>query len=183
MRTKFKTTVNSLAIILFSVMILSSCSSDDSNDDQNGSTSYYIKAKVNGQNISVSHLAQALQQGSGNNKTLTLYASTSLSQIYPFFSCDIEDLTQVTTGTYNHATHIMLFQYYDTNNNTYGDYEINGTFPFQLQITEVTSSTVKGTFQGSLRVAGSNTEIVTISDGEFFLPRYYNEYGNTTPTN
>lgn len=179
MRTKFKSTVNSLAIILFSVMILSSCSSDD---NQNNKSEYFIKAKVNGQEIFVSHLAQALQQGS-TNKILKIYAGTSLAQVYPFFSFDIDNLSQISTGTFNKATHTTLFQYFDTNNNAYGDYEINGGFPFSLQITEVTPKTLKGTFQGALRVAGSSTEIVTITNGEFSLPRYYNEYGNTTPTN
>lgn len=179
MRTKFQSVADSLWLIVFSVMILSSCSSDNSNP----SSKYYIKAKINNQSILTTHLPQALQQGTGNNKTLKIYAATSQSQVYPFFSCDIENLTQVSTGTFNSASQSMLFQYFEKNNNAYGDYEINGTFPFQLKITEVTSSFIKGTFQGALRVAGSNTEIITISDGDFLLPRYYNEYGNTTPSN
>jgi hypothetical protein len=183
MKTKFLSVLHYLVVFLFYAMLFSSCSNNDSNEGQNNSSNYYIKAKVNGQSITVSHLAQALQNGSENNKVLTLHASASLSQIYPFFNCDIDNLTQISLGTFNKATHSMLFQYYDTNNNNYGDYEINGTFPFQLQITEVTTSFLKGTFQGALRVAGSNSEIATITDGQFFLPRYYNEYGNTTPTN
>ena len=172
---------NLLTIFYISIMLLTSCSKDDDNQGPNGNANYYIKAKVNDDSVMVSHLAQATQNGSDNNLVITLYAAASASNIYPFFNCDLDELEEISTGTYNSQTHQMLFEYYDKNNNVYGDYEINGTFPFQLKITEITPSFLKGTFQGALRIAGSDNEIVNISEGEFYLPRYYYEYGNTKP--
>ena len=121
--------------------------------------------------------------GTGNNKTLKLYAGNSLTNIYPFFSFDIDNISQVTTGNYSRATNITLFQFYNSNQEGYGDYDVNNTNDFSLQITEVTNTYVKGTFQGVLWEEENLIENITVSEGEFYLPRYYNEYGNTTPTN
>lgn len=179
MKSKILTTIAVIALLF------TSCSSDDNNND-NGIGNiepYYIRAKVNGQLINVSNLAQALQQGSGNNRSLRLYASKAIApNIYPFLSCDISNLTQITTGTYSATSNNMLFQYFESSAVNYGDYifDTNGNNAFSLTITELTPSIARGTFQGQLQTAGT-TNTVTVTEGEFLLPRYYNEYGNTTP--
>lgn len=170
-----------LAIITILATALASCSSDS--DENNNSSNYFIRAKVNGQTINVNYLAQAIQFGTGNNKTLKLYAGNSLTQIHAFFSFDIDNLTQITTGTYSRVTNTTLFQFYSNNQNGYGDYDVNNTNVLSLQITEVTITHIKGTFQGVLWDEQNLTESIIITEGEFYLPRYYNEYGNTNPSN
>jgi hypothetical protein len=174
MKTKFLTFITALTLVV------TSCSSDS--NEENNSTDFFIKAKINGQNTNVTYLAQATLFGTGDNKTLKLYAGNSLAQIYPFFSFQIDNLTQITTGTYNSSTHTSLFQFYDSNQKGYGNYLINSN-DFQVQITEVTNTLVRGTFQGTLVGEVNLNESITITEGEFYLPRYYNEYGNTIPSN
>lgn len=176
MKTKILTIISAICLMF------SSCSSD-SNGENNNSTNYFIKAKVNGQMINLNYLAQATLFGTGNDKTLKLYAGNSLTNIYPFFSFDIDNISQVSTGNYSRATNITLFQFYNSNQEGYGDYDVNNTNDFSLQITEVTDTYVKGTFQGVLWEEENLNESIIVTEGEFYLPRYYNEYGNTTPTN
>lgn len=176
MKTKILTFMTALAVVLYS------CSSD-SNDDNNNDDNYFIKAKVDGQTINVDYYAQAILYGTGNERTLKLYAGNSLSNIYPFFSFDIDNISQVSAGNYSRATNITLFQFYNSNQEGYGDYDVNNTNDFSLQITEVTNTYVKGTFQGVLWEEENLNETINVTEGEFYLPRYYNEYGNTTPNN
>lgn len=157
-----------------------SCDSD-SPDDNGNQEDYFIKAKINGQAISQSFRAQALRQGDQDNYLLSLYAGNSLSNVYPFFSCDIDNLTQIATGTYSRATHTMLFQFYNSNQTGYGNYDVNETNDFLLQITEVTNTYIKGVFQGVLWEETGLTETIPVTEGSFYLPRYYGEYGNTNP--
>lgn len=170
-----------LSFVITIFIIFSSCSSD-SNEDNNNSTNYFIKAKVNGQSVNLNYLVQATQFGTGNNKTLKLYAGNSLANTYPFFSFEIDNLSKISTGNYNRATNITLFQFYNNKQVGYGDYDVNNTNDFSLQITEVTSAYVKGTFQGVLWEEENLDENIIVTEGEFYLPRYYNEYGNTAPT-
>lgn len=162
------------------ISLLFSCSSDSNEEGNN--TNYFISAKVNGQTINVNYIAQAIQFETGNNLTLKLYAGNSIANIYPFFSFQIDNLTQVSTGTYNNSSHTSLFQFYDSNQKGYGNYIINDN-DFQIQISEVTNGFVKGTFQGVLTGEVNLDENISVTEGKFYLPRYYNEYGNTNPSN
>ncbi len=173
MKTKILTFITAISLLF-------SCSSDS--NEENNSTNYFISAKVNGQTINVNHLAQAIQFETVNNLTLKLYAGNSIANIYPFFSFQIDNLTQVSTGTFNSSTHTSLFQFYDSNQKGYSNYLISPD-NFQIQITEVTNDFVKGTFQGVLTGEANLEENITVTEGKFYLPRYYNEYGNTTPSN
>lgn len=158
-----------------------SCDSGSGDNDNPDSGDFYIKAKVDGQQVTVNWRPQALFQGGPDIYALQLYAGNSLSNVYPFFSFDIDNITQVTTGTYSEATHITLFQFYSSDQKGYGDYDINETNDFSLQITEVTNSYIKGVFQGVLWEETGLTETITVTEGSFYLPRYYGEYGNTNP--
>lgn len=170
-----------LSFITLVSIIICSCSSD-SNEGNTGND-YFIKAKVNGQSIKLTHLAQALQLGTANNMAIMLYAGNSPARIYPFFSFDIDNLTQITTGTYSDATHDVLFQFHDSNEKGYINDNTNNLNDFQVNITEVSDSYVKGTFVGVLWEEINLTENITVTEGEFYLPRYYNEFGNTNPSN
>lgn len=168
--------------LLILTLILNSCS-NDSNDNSSDDNKYYIKAKINGENINLSYYAQATLYSSQNNdNSLQLYAGTPLPQTYPFFVFEIDNLSQVVTGVYNNSNNITLFQFLDRNQKTYGDYYIDNS-SFSLEITEVSNTYIKGRFQGVLWEEVSRTETITVTEGEFYLPRYYNEYGNTTPNN
>lgn len=169
--------------ILFIIVGLCSCDSGSSSDDDGNQDDYFIKAKIDGQQVTVNWRPQALLQGGPDIFALNLYAGNSLSNVYPFFSFDIDEITTVETGTFSDATHITLFQFYSSNQKGYGDYDINETNDFSLQITEVTNSYVKGIFQGVLWEETGLTETINVTEGSFYLPRYYGEYGNTNPNN
>lgn len=178
---KIKQTLNTIFIICL-MLCITACSSDSSDND-GSADEYYIKAKINGQLVSVNQYPEALLQGGPNTYILKLYARNSLQNVYPFFSCDIDNLTQVSVGSYSSATHSMLFNFYNSNSKGYIDADVNDTKDFILQITEVTSTHVKGIFQGVLWEETGLTETISVTEGSFYLPRYYGEHGNTTPNN
>ena len=167
-------------LALFIILGFYACSSSSSDDDGNTSD-FYIKAKINGQLIEVNDFPQALLQGGPTTFALNLYARNSLQNVYPFFACDIDNISTVSIGNYSSATHTMLFQFHNSNQVGFIDADINNIKDFTLQITEVTSTYVKGTFQGILWEETQLTETISVTDGAFYLPRYYGEHGNTTP--
>ncbi|MEZ4970440.1 MAG: hypothetical protein R2814_12445 [Flavobacteriaceae bacterium] len=175
---KFKQSLKQI-FALFIILGFYACSSS-SPDDDGKSTNFYIKAKINGQLIEVNNYSQALLQGGPTIFALNLYARNNLKNVYPFFTCDIDNLNNVSVGTYSSATHNMLFQFHNSNKIGYIDADINNIKDFTLQITEVTSTYVKGTFQGILWEETQLTETISVTEGKLYLPRYYGEHGNTT---
>lgn len=172
--------VKSLFGIVFMAMVLSSCTSDSKEDQNKNVSEYYIKAKVNGNNVKVSYLAQALQYEESNKLEIAMYSGNSLSNIYPFFSGNLMDLMQIKPGSYQGSSQ-LFFQFYDSNKKGFLTYNANNSTNFNLNILEVTNSYIRGTFDGILYEEVYLTEFVTVTDGEFILPRYYDEYGKTTP--
>lgn len=173
MKTTFK--------IIFAALTFLILACDNDSGEDIVIDDFYIKAKVNGQEVKVTYRAQALRQGTSGNYAFKLYAGNTLANIYPFFSCDLDNLSELSTGVYSQATHTMLFQYYNSNQKGYGDYDVNESNDFSLKITEIKDTYIKGTFQGTLWEETGLTETIAVTEGIFLLPRFYDEYGNTNP--
>lgn len=165
MKTKSVTLFFKLSIIIFMI----SCSNNDNDNDNGNNQHYYIKAKVNGQLTEYKIDAKADLPLNGN--TILGYAKSVPNQPFPAFDFEITDLTGVKVQNYTEPNNSMIFRLAIEGTVTYHS-QHGGVEDFNINITEITNSHVKGTFSGKVFLAqttdGTN---FNLTEGEFFLKR------------
>ena len=158
MKTKILTFLTALTLIL------SSCSNDD-----NGNQNYYIKTKINGEQVVYRYDANA--SFPLNDNTISGYAKATPNEQFPAFSFEITDPTGINVQNYTEPNSDMIFRLSIEDNITYtsqhGDVD-----DFNINITEITNNYVKGTFSGKVylvqSIEGTN---FSLTEGEFYLKR------------
>jgi PBP1b-binding outer membrane lipoprotein LpoB len=159
MKTKILTLVIALSLII------SSCSSDDSNQDEN----FYIKTKINGELVEYKYDATANLPLNGN--TISGYAKAVPNQPFPAFDFEITDPTGIKVQNYAEPNNDMIFRLAIEGMITYTSQHV-GVEDFNINITEITSDHVKGTFSGKVFLAQSTDGTnFSLTEGEFFLRR------------
>lgn len=161
MKTKIVTILTAI------IVVFSSCSDND--DNSNNSQNYYIKTKVNGEWAEYKYDAVATLPVNGN--TLSGYAKAVPNQTFPSFDFEITDPTGIKVQNYTEPNNDMIFRLAIEGMVTYtsqnGDAE-----DFNINITEITSNHIKGTFSGTIFLAqSSNGTNFSLTEGEFFLKR------------
>lgn len=164
----FKKTIWLLAIVIG----LSSCDSSSSDDDNNNSADYFIKAKIDGEEIEFKGFPNiALDKtATGNGNQLVGSASQSTSSNFPSFSFEISDPTGIKVKTYTQAEFELIFRYSLSGTNTYHS-QAGQADDFQITITEITDNHLKGTFSGTITEAINGNETLSVTDGQFFTKR------------
>jgi hypothetical protein len=157
-------------VILITIIAFSSCKKSSS------SSPYYMKATINGTNVTYNGYTAALKTSGGQ---LDVYgannsASTSDGIHFEFFNRPVVDSVpvsdpQVVPGIYTDSyfpgivgaipvVYVSLQQ----SGTAYG-----GTSPFTVTITSINESSVSGTFSGT---AVYNSTIETVTNGSFYVP-------------
>ncbi len=152
-------------LLLLTTTLLLSCSKDDSTNTN--ASSYYIKAKFNGEQKVFSNLVTGQKGLNGNNLVhLTLGAVNGSS--FPTYDIEIWNLNGIiSTGTYLETDFDIQSRYVldgSTNFNNFNN-EIND---YKVTITSISATEVKGNFEGTItKNAGEN---IAITEGEFYVP-------------
>ena len=149
-----------------------SCDNGSSDDDDNNSTDYFVKAKINGQELEFKRFPNiALDKtASGNGNQLVGSASQSTSSNFPSFSFEISDPTGIKEKAYNQAQFELIFRYSLSGTNLYHS-QASSVDNFQITITEITDNHLKGTFSGTITEAINGNETLTVTEGQFFTKR------------
>jgi hypothetical protein len=160
MKTKILTLITSV------ILTFSSCSRDDnSNNNQN----YFIKTKINGELVEYKYEATANLAVNGN--TISGYAKAVPNQPFPAFDFEITDPTGIKVQNYVELNNNMIFRLAIEGMITYTS-QHGGVEDFNINITEITSDYVKGTFSGKVFLAQSTDGTnFSLTEGEFYLKR------------
>ncbi len=153
----FKKTFFLFIVILTSLLINTSCNSDDDNDTTPVADTFYIKFKANGvqQNFTDITIVNSLSKaiiGNDENQTKTVVITVPLN---------------VTAGTYtitdepsNVDSYGIL---YSSDSESISTSNAIGT----LVITEVNANIIKGTFNFTAENTDSGPATITVIEGEF----------------
>lgn len=156
----FKITKSSIIALL--IFILSACNKESGNNrDQNN---YYIQAQVNNQEISYKIDAK----GRIENNTLSGAAFKESISNFPSFSFDLESSTNIKPGVYNESSNILIFRYSTSATEIFHS-QMGNEEDFSIRITEITATSIKGTFNGTIRKATDITKALPVENGEFIL--------------
>ena len=154
--------------MIIALIILFSCNSDDSGND-NGNSGYYIRAKIDGE--LTEYKFDATASFPLNDNRISGYAKSNPNQTFPAFNFDITDPTGIKVKNYTEPNNDMIFRLSIEGMVTYHSLH-GGTEDFNINITEITNDYVKGTFGGKVFLAQSNDgSNFTLTEGEFFLKR------------
>ena len=156
--------------ILAAGLFLSACGGSDSTGPDDGS--YYLRFKANGTQISYTdqvRLSASVGQASNQHTLVALGFDNTTNFSIIFF--DGAPVSQKTYSGYDINQNLgvfigVLFAYEDQAGVVYGPGDTNDE---SATITELTASSVRGTFNGTVRVAGQADVLIT--NGEFYLPR------------
>jgi hypothetical protein len=162
-------------LILSSILVFMLFSSCKKNKDE----SYFVKFKLNGNWITwtegISELGPDLLD---NTKTNFYVASASKDQSQTF-TIDLQvDGASINTGSYDPDDHLILVSYTTgMNTQNYKDYGLdqadNMPAPaFQLTLSSITDESIRGSFTGNYLTELFSGETVTLTEGEFYVPRY-----------
>lgn len=131
---------------------------------------YYIKAKLNGELTSYNMNTKGIIEG----KQFQAYAYSGSAFNYPMFSMQIEeDNDAITTKTYfegNSSTN-LIFRYLRKDDSGVFYSQLGEEMDFKINFTEIKSDYIKGTFGGTIRYSENPDQSITVSEGEFIVPR------------
>lgn len=156
--------------ILF-IALLSATFSSCSKDDEPAENDYYVRFNASGQKVEFkvhgSLVAAFGQSGSNHNAVFTGYDATSNISLQVF------DNKAITTATYTGYTLSdssfigALIGYTDKSGTLYMQDALNPVT--SISISEITATTVKGTFSGTVKASGKTD--ISITNGEFYVWR------------
>lgn len=153
--------------LLVAVVILGGCKKDDAE----AGGPYYMRFKVNGAlvefKVQASLVAAFGHADKVYNAAFTGYDIDSNISLQVFDSKEIGATTYSGYGLVNSAIVGAIIGYSDKSGTLYTQGALNSDAT--ITIAEITSSTVKGTFSGTLRANGKPDLAVT--NGEFFVWR------------
>jgi hypothetical protein len=157
----------SRAALLVSIAVMAACGGSDKNPTGPGGSTYYLRFKANGTQVNftaqASLYAAFAQAGAQYNMIGTGYTATSNSNI------QVYNNSPVVVGTYSGyninggALVGALVGYQDDGGVSYTNQSAT------ITISEITSTTVRGTFSGVVEANGHPD--ITITNGEFRLQR------------
>lgn len=150
--------------IAFVIITLTACNKESGNNGDK--TTYYIKAKINNQEISYKTDAK----GRIENNTLSGAAFKESVSNFPSFSFDLESTTAIKPGIYNESSNILIFRYSVSGTETFHS-QMGNEEDFSITITEITTTSIKGTFNGTIRKATAITNALMVENGEFILQK------------
>lgn len=173
-----KTIIKKPSLTLFlvigvSVFIFSSCKKN-----HDTSTGYFVKANVNGTEISYTGFTSAMfltmpSGGATPFNVLDIEGKNSQNGTTNVFDIAVTDFSAITTKTYTDAavgdTYQGTISYYDDSSNQYIS-EMATTPAVLITITEITSTYVAGTFSGTTATLATGKTAV-ITNGSFKVKR------------
>ena len=163
-----------LAIVMVALAgALSACGKDSSGPDNgNNNGTYFYRFDANGTRVTFNtqnSLTAAFSQ-SGNQRVLIITGfdatRNSAVQVYSGATITTTSYTGYTINTSLGAVVGMIFHYQDASGTLYTSDTGNAN---TATITEITSTTVRGTFSGRLKANGKADLVIT--NGEFFVIR------------
>ncbi len=152
-------------------LFLSACGGSGG-DSTGPDGTYYLRFKANGTQITYAdqfRLNATVSQAANQHLLLALGFDDTSNFSATFF--DGAPVSQKTYAGYNINQSLgafigVIFAYQNTSGVVYGPGSTNDE---SATITELTSTTVRGTFSGTVRAAGQADVVIT--NGEFYLPR------------
>lgn len=157
--------------LLLAGALLSGCGSS-TEPGGNGNGQYYMRFRANGTLVEFTQQASLLAASSqsGTQYVMVISGFNANSN----FSISLFDNAAITAKTYTGYPNLVtggvngaLFAYEDDNGVVYSGGA--GTINHSATLTEITSSTVRGTFQGTVKGGGGPD--VSITSGEFYVQR------------
>lgn len=167
----FSRRIKLLLLLGLAIFLLNSCKKDQTNSN---AYSYFMKFDVDGKTIEFTTQASLVAAFSSSGTTVKQY--NALFTGYNSNSnmgLQIFDGNAITTGTYtgytivNSAVVGVLIGYQDTSGTLYTQGTTNSDAV--ITISEMTTSTVKGTFSGTLKATGKSD--ISVTNGQFYVWR------------
>ena len=166
-----KTSLKYLTLAITWLALSISCSKD-SDTQESIHPIYYIKTKINGTLTEYKIDANATLPLNGN--TLSGYAKMNSNQPFPAFDFEIKDLSGIKAKNYSESQFEMIFRVALEGTLTYHSLHNSQVEDFNIEITEITNSSVKGKFNGSVYlVQSTGGEFFSLTEGEFYLKRQF----------
>jgi hypothetical protein len=151
-----------LLFVSMIALVFASCKKD------NDKSAAHLTAKFNGTlvDFSASLAAEKYYDPSNGYTISVLGIGGSTSNPLPSFDFIIQSDSEITTKTYSEGTDMVLASYVDTNFDTHDEGD-----QFDIIITSITETEVRGTFSGKMIKSGS-LEVVNVTEGSFRAPIY-----------
>jgi hypothetical protein len=168
--------VNGWSALLL-LFFVASCGKEKSIEEASGQ--YFLKCKIGSVDKTFNVSAAAVRQdlGGGLINYSVFGKATADASNYESLGFTIQLAIPFTTGTYKEGdptTDYSLAGIYNPNttdqNKIYATSGFEETNPFQITFTEITATTLSGTFQGKLKPLNStdpNADSVVITNGQF----------------
>ena len=160
---------------LLLLFFVASCGKEKSAEEASGQ--YFLKCKIGSVDKTFNVSAAAVKQdlGGGLLNYSVFGKAVADASNYESLGFTIQLAIPFTTGTYKETdptTDYMLAGIYNPNTTDQNKIFASGlddTNPFQITFTEITATTLSGTFQGKLFVnsADPNADSAVISNGQF----------------
>jgi hypothetical protein len=164
--------MRTITFALLSSLLLFSCTKESNN---NNASSTYIKAKMDGTDVTFNSMAMSTKMIANGTTMLSISGNVSAGA-FEGITIGLNKTGSITTGTYREddaSNTYTLGAVYGKNQNDVWGAGINATpaHPFTVTITEITETRVKGTFTGGVyndHGMGSAEKVFT--NGEFNVP-------------
>lgn len=157
------------SLILGLSILFISCKNDGSDKDDSVTENFYLKAKVNGQLKEFKFDAIASLPPNGNS--IAGYAKETSDMPFPAISFEITEPTSIGVRRYTEPHDGMIFRLSIDGFLTYHS-QHGETNDFVIDITEITSHHIKGTFNGKVFLAqATEPTYFNLTEGEFYLKR------------
>lgn len=161
---------------LLLLIFVASCGKEKSVEEDLGS--YFLKCKVGSEEKTFNYSATAtkVDLGGGITSYSVFGKAVPDANNYESLGFTIQLMVPVATGTYKESdptTDYSLAAIYMPNttdqNKIFASNELNETDPFQITFTEITSTTLSGTFKGTLFINTTDpvTDSVILTNGQF----------------
>jgi len=158
-------------VLLTSALVVAACSKSSSPTGPGGSSSYYFRFNANGSVVNYTSQPSLVvafgHSGSQFNALITGFTSSSNANVQVFSGSAIGTVTYSGYNVVGGAFVGALVGYQDASGTTYTSG--SGATDAVVTITQLTSSTMTGTFTGRLKATGKADIVVT--NGEFFVKR------------
>lgn len=157
-----------LLLFVISAVSYGACKKDGMN---NNNSAYYIKATLNGKEKTFLGSPSAFEYSGDITAGFSMSAKNDSAKLYLSLNINHPFGIKITKGIYDKPAN----GYFSTVNYTIDTvYYVSRLQPdsstIQITISNITNSTVTGTFSGSILNTADSTDAVTIKNGSFYLP-------------
>lgn len=155
--------------LCFVATVFSACTKEESLEETKASGSFYIKFKVDGQQVEYNDNVLATKGMMNDIHTITVQGQEELTAVSPGIAVFIADSSAITPKIYTDTaiTSLSALFYRDASATDYTSLYMTEPSEMKIEIIDINDLVIHGKFSG--KASDLNDNIRTFSDGEFFV--------------